>query len=362
MKNIKLKPLNLLFNFVMIALIGIALVGLTPAVLIVAGILALVVGTLLGFVPSAEGSLYMPLSREIWRDQISQNLYKNNKILEKCRNNDDFVVNARILHIPQAGGAPVITKNRSLLPASVLQRVDTDLTIALDEYTTDPYTVIDAETVELSYDKMDSVMYDHMNALKDTIVDNMCINWAPTLATRILRTNATALLVNTHIAGSTGQRRAFTADDLQAAMIRLKKDNVGEGEMIALMSVDMYNQLITSVSATPNRNYLDVLDPKTGLVASLFGFTIMVRNNAVVYDNSATPLVKAYGAAATAADNDAVICFHRDFVWKAQGEIKIFDQQNSPQYYGDMMSALVRFASGRQYANQRGIVSIVQIP
>jgi hypothetical protein len=362
MKNIKLKPLNLLFNFVMLALIGIVVFGATPLVLIVAGALALVVGTLLGFVPSAEGSLYMPLSREIWSAQIARNLYKDNKILEKCRSNDDFVVNARILHIPQAGGVPAVTKNRSLLPASVLQRADTDLTVSLDEYTTDPYIVVDAETKELSYKKMDDILYDHVNALKDTIVDNMCINWAPTLATRILRTQATSALVNTHIAGSTGQRRAFVASDIQAAMTRLKKDNVGEGEMIALMSVDMYDQLVTSLAATPNRNYLDVLDPETGLVAKMFGFTIMVRNNSVVYDNSATPLVKSYGAAAAATDNDAVLCFHKDFVWKAQGEVKIFDQANSPQYYADMMSALVRFASGKQYANQRGIVAIVQVP
>lgn len=360
MKNIKLKPLNLLFNFIVLALIGIALVGATPTVLVASGILSLAIGTFLGFVPTAKGSFYMALQKEIWINTISKNLYRNNSFLALFRNRDEYVMEGKVLHIPQSGGQPIITKNRSLLPASVVNRVDTDLTVSMAEYTSDPFTIANAEIAELSYDKMESMLYDHLSAIKQTIADNALIDVAPTLLARITRTTVAGALVNSHIPGTTGTRRAFLGKDLKIAKIRLLKDNLPEGDLYALMSVDMFDQLVDSLSDNTQRDYLRSLNELEGTIPKLFGFNILVRAGNLVYNAAGSPVPNAYGQAVAISDNDAVLCFHKDFVFKAEGEIKLFTQQDSPQYYGDMASMLVRFIAGREYADQRGIVAIVQ--
>lgn len=293
---------------------------------------------------------------EIWGRYIMGAIFRNNEFLNYCFKADDYVLQGKVVHIPQAGGTAGVTKNRSSLPATVTKRTDTDITYPLDEFTTDPRLIPHADTVELSYNKMDSVMTDDMSALRQTVADNILINWSP--ATNIIRTTGAA--IDTHLVDTTGTRKKLIVKDLQAAQKFLNKQDIPSEGRYALLSADMHDQLITDLSESQYRDFSRALDEKKGIVGKLYGFNIMMRSRVVVYGNEGTPVVKAYGAEADADDNDAVLCWHENALERAMGEVLTFDQSNSPQYYGDLMSFLLRMGGRIRREDEKGVVAIVQ--
>ena len=87
----------------------------------------------------------MAIQKEIWQDHIEGNLFKGNECINAVTIADSYVIQGKVVHIPQAGALPNVVKGRTSLPATVVQRTDTDVTYTLDEYTTDPILIPNAE-------------------------------------------------------------------------------------------------------------------------------------------------------------------------------------------------------------------------
>lgn len=92
----------------------------------------------------------MALQVEIWVKSIIEGLFANNTFAARSVDHSEFV-NNKTVHVPNAGAAPNVEKNRTVFPASVTKREDVDLTYDMDEYTVDPVRISHAEQVELSY-------------------------------------------------------------------------------------------------------------------------------------------------------------------------------------------------------------------
>lgn len=300
----------------------------------------------------------MGIQREIWQDHIEGNLFKNNEFLLASTDAGQFVLQGKVVHIPQAGGLPAVEKNRSSLPATVVQRTDTDVTYALDEYTSDPILIPNAETFELSYNKRESVLGEHEASLRQTIADNLLVTWSPSAAGSILRT--TGVSTAAHTADATGNRRKFALKDLKAAQLALNKQNVPMEGRFALISADMFQQITDELSANEYRDFSMGFDPKEGVLGKLFGFKIMMRSAVVTYTNADTPVVKAAAAATSADDNDAVLCWQQDAVERAMGAVKFFERVDDPTYYGNVYSTSVRMGGRKRRNDQKGIIAIVQ--
>ena len=109
----------------------------------------------------------MAIQKEIWEKSIVEGLFAPNSFLSKAFNADEYVEAGKIVHIPQAGAASKVEKNRTSLPATVKQRTDTDKTFELAAFTTDPVLIPDADKVELSYNKRESVLRQDKLALHE---------------------------------------------------------------------------------------------------------------------------------------------------------------------------------------------------
>lgn len=298
---------------------------------------------------------------EIWSKHIQDNLFKGVEWLMNCFRADEHVLSGKVVHIPQAGAAPAAQKNRSVFPGTVYRRSDTDVTYALDEFTTDPIAIADADTKQLSYDKRASALTEHMGVLQELVADNILINWAPSLATSQIRTsggNYTA-----HLPAATGTRKGLSLADVKKASSTLTKQKISKLDRYMIVSQDMFDQLEDEVKATSTRDYSRIEDPTTGIIAKLYTFNIVVVPNMTpVYTNAATPVVKAYGAAGAATDNDSAICYQKNALELAKGDVKFFANEGDPTHYGDIYSALVN-AGGRIRRNdQKGVVAIIQVP
>lgn len=302
----------------------------------------------------------MAVQVEIWARYIMENLFETNEFLQHSFSADEYVTQGSLVHIPQAGSPPSVEKNRNVFPAVAVRRSDGDVIYPLDVYTTDPSHIPNAELMEISYDKIGSVLSDHMGALRETTGSEMIYKWSPTLAGSIVRTSGAA--VSAHLAGATGNRKKFVKEDLKRARTLLDKQaGIPKTDRYALIDADMFDQLMDDADLIKRDSAMDV-DLKNGIISRLYGFNILVRSASGIYDNAGTPAPKAPGAAAGTADNAGIICWQKNAVERALGTVKFFENLNDPQYYGDVYSALVKFGGRVRREDGKGIVAIVQDP
>jgi hypothetical protein len=305
------------------------------------------------------GVLGMALTVELWEGDIVKNLFKDNEFLNYAVNADQYVLAGKVVHIPNAGGAPAVQKNRSSLPATITKRTDVDITYSLDEFTSDPIKIENADAIELSYDKRQDCLADSQNAVNETVADWILRAWAPTTAARILRTTGTAIVSSVN-ATATGNRAKFITADLKKAQKQFNKDGVSNKERYALFSADMLDQLTDSLTETQYRDFSAAYNAQEGVVGKLYGFNIMQRGSTITYTNAATPVPKDPGAAEAATDNDCVLCWQKQSLERAVGQVKFFELIGDPTLYGDVYSTLLR-AGGRIRRNDcKGVLAIVQ--
>lgn len=297
----------------------------------------------------------MAIQKEIWINSIVEGLFADNSFLSKAFNADMFVNQGKTVHIPNAGAASKVVKNRNTFPAEVKSRTDIDLTFNLDNYSTDPIKIDLAETVELSYNKRESVLRQDKAVLHETISEGILFEWLP-LITNSIRTSGDAVL--SHTPDATGNRKAFTKSDVKKAMTEFNRDNVPMTGRYLLIDADMYDQLLASLTAQEAMAFHAAVDVKNGIVGALYGFNIMMRSRVAVYATAGTK--KAWSAAGAATDNAAALAWHTNSVCRALGEVVAREQLNSPQYYGDIYAFEVR-AGGRAMRNDvKGLTAIIQ--
>jgi Phage capsid protein len=304
----------------------------------------------------ATGSLMAGISVEMWVEQIIGNLFKDNSFLNKCFDESANVLGGAIVHIPQAGALPNVVKNRSVYPAVSIQRTDNDANYVLEVYTTDPTHIPLASTLEISYDKMNSVLAEHIAVINEVVADDILFKWAPTVAGNVLRTTGAA--VSTALAPTaTGTRLKFLKDDLRRAQAAMNKAKIAKEDRYALMPTDILSQLMEDPDLI-KRDYGNEVDIVNGVVLKLYGFNIMERSDTTVYSTAALP--KAPGALGATTDNLAVICWQKNAVAKALGTVDFFENIKDALYHGDVYSVLLKAGARQRRLNGAGVIAIVQ--
>ena len=302
-----------------------------------------------------EGGARMAIQKEIWMSSIVEGLFANNTFLSKAFNADEFVVAGKTVHIPNAGLASLVTKNRAAFPAAVLSRTDVDLTFNLDEYTTDPIRISNAESVELSYSKRESVLKLDKAALIDSVSNDFIYKWSPLVA-QVIRTTGAA--VPAHAPLATLTRLAFTIDDVLAAMNKFNGQDISQDGRYMLVDSVMYGQLIASMTLQQSLAFFSQVDVANGVLGKVHSFNIMMRSKSARYTTAL--VAKDWSTAGIATDNAAVLVWHENSVCRSLGQTEVFERLNDPLYYGDVYDFLVR-AGGRPMRNDvAGLIAIVQ--
>ncbi len=307
-----------------------------------------------------QGVVRMGVEVEIWANYIIERLWKDNQFLANAFSDDDKVLAGKIVHIPQPGSKPEVVKNRSVFPATAVRRTDTDIIYALDEYTTDPTHIPDAEKVHLSYDKIDSVYGDHAGQLAEDVASEAIWKWLtslPTGATNVIRTTGGNTSEDV-LDGATGTRKVMLWNELKTGKKLFDKQNIPSNDRFALLTANMSDQLFTSLSTTQYRDFSQYANAETGVIGKLFGFNIMQRSEVAAFTSALA--VKPVGAEVDTTDQEASILWHKNAVTRALGEVKFFENPDRAEYYGDVYSALLRFGGRRRRADNYGIAAIIQ--
>ncbi len=307
-------------------------------------------------VPLPTGALYGVIL-ETWAKYIIERFWKNNGFLKAAYDDSPYVLQGRIVHIPQIGAVVAISKNRSVFPATASRRTDTEVTYSLDEYTSDPVHIPNIDQIHLSYSKQDSVLGDLMSVLSENVADDMLLKWAAN-AIVFSTTGGSGAATVAPVTGQTGTRLAFHHTDLAKLMVKMNVDNVPKEDRFILIDDNMYDYFYSSLSDTASRDFSRFNDAENGIVGRLHGFNIMTRSAIAMATSGNVP--KALGSAMTATDKLCSFAWQKNSVAFAIGDKKLFQNLNDPLYYGDINSVLV-MAGGRVRRNdQKGVYLIAQ--
>lgn len=294
----------------------------------------------------------MALTREIWINQIVGNLFASNSFAARSIDDSAFV-NYKTVHVPNAGGKPSVTKGRAEFPATVQTRTDNDLTYTIGEFTTDPFRIQNAEKVELSYDKLESIMGASRLALQEAVADDLLKAWVPSTFTSVVTTGSS---VAHYLDSQTGNRKKVTLADILSVKKEFDKADIPAEGRCALLDYEMYNELLDALTANEYHAFLASADAQKGTVGSLFGFDFYQRSKAlrVVADGS------ALASSAAATDSAAGLFWQKDCVSRAIGSTDMFEQASDPTYYSDIVSFAVRAGGSYRRYDKKGVVVLYQ--
>ena len=371
MKNLKFNLKGYFYNIVALLFVAALFTPITPAVAAGSGLVAFATGTVLSFVPELP-ALFMAIQVEIWQNHIEEELFKDNAFLRYSFNADANVINSKAVHIPQSGGSGNVVKNRTSLPATIRKRTDTDVIYLLDEYTTDPVLIPNADTHELSYEKRSSVLGEDQAKLMQAVADETIYNWlhspvygtygASTFpATSILLTSGDSVVASAE--GATGTRKGLTEADLQRAKTFLKKQKRWvNGQMYGMITATMEAELFPANNIVTTTAMASVTEEerREGVMYKLQGFNLIVRTD--VTRMNAADAILAPEAVGSTTDDEVAMFWYKDAVEFALGGVKAFENLSDPTMYGDVYSFLLRSGGRARRAAYEGIVLLRQAP
>ena len=330
------------------------------------------------FMERPTGAFFAGVTPEIWQKDIVENLFKNNEFMLQSIDESQYVLGGSVVHIPQAGAASKATRNRQQLPATITNRKDTDVTYALDEITTDPRFISDADKAELSYDKRMSCIADDLQAIQEIAANAMLYRWAPTF---FMKTSGSSKAAHY----GTGTRKAPTIADFKTAKKIFNKWNIAKGDRFVILDSDMISQLTDELLATTSRDTMAVYDPVSGELRGLEGFKIYERSTVLLasaqtltavanseYFKWTSDTSKLYtieefaeieaGEKSAATTSAAVALFwSKTAVSRALGNTKMFDNPGSATMYGDIYSFLQRIGGRARRGDGKGVLGLIQV-
>jgi hypothetical protein len=371
------KFLNLFFNLAVALFIGVVAAAYFPVnpLLVAVGlftafsagkVVLLFVYKILSIQVDRNAALLMAVQTEVWENMIAENLFKDYAWVKRAKDRSGFVLNNAVVHIPQAGAKPSASKNREVFPLPIVKRNDSDVTYPIDEISTEATYIPDADKIELSYDKISSVIRDHFGVLSETTARDILDRWYPSAASKIVRTTGVDTAV--YLTGQTGNRNKYMVADVATAKTQLILDTKREtGNRVLIMTEGAYNQLKSDPVVT-DKDTMDSVGAvwSNGDLTKIHGFDIIRTDVTGRYDNTATPVKRTFQDMVdldfAATDNDVMLLVDLNFVHFALGEIKFFENLNDAQYQGDIYSALVRVGGRLERNDQVGVIAIIQEP
>ena len=259
------------------------------------------------------------------------------------------------MHVPNAGAPSGVEINRTQKPASVKARTDNDLSYNMDELTTNPIYIPNIETVELSYDKRNSVLWNDRMELQKQAHQNLLYRWFE--ESTVVETTGAARAAHT-TATATGNRKKMSKDTVLALMTKFNQEDVPADGRYILLDAVMYADLLEDLTDKELSAFLNSADAQQGVLGRLYGFDILQRSQ-VLRLTSAKKLLK-WSEASAATELAAGLAWQKNCVSRAMGDIKMFDSTDDPTYYGDIYSFLMRVGGSYRRYDKKGIACIVE--
>jgi hypothetical protein len=259
------------------------------------------------------------VNKEIWIDVLKEKFYRSGDFLDGVNDWSAFV-EFNTINFADSGGDPEVLVNNTTYPINTAQRTDTAKTIALDTYDTENTRVRNVEEIEAAYNKLESVVKQHRNAIRQKYYDKAIHAYGPSADgtnTPIIQTSGTA---DVALAGLTGSFKRCTLKDI----MRLQEkwdllDYPEEGRVLVL-----HPSHIKDLLAEDSALFKAFAQLESGRLINMFGFKLKKYSNTPLFVEAALTKV-AFGTAKDAATHTiSSIAFLEIEVMKAEGTVEMF--------------------------------------
>lgn len=256
----------------------------------------------------------MPLNKEIWVPSIIGHLHQANTVLAKSVDHSEYI-DGKTVHVPNAGAAAKIGKNVTSLPLAVSSRTDLDLTYNIDDFKIYPIVVTDAEQVELSYNKRESITAESRAKLYDEVTGDTVAKWVSG-AKPVKKTGA-------------------IKDAIKAAAKQFAKDRVPKGERYIMLTEDGYYDFLAELSDKEQFAFSASADSAKGILGTFFGFQFV--------DEYYLP------------KDVQMFAWQKQSLSHAIGDLKLYEDEGNPTYYGDVISGEIRAGGSVVRSDKKGV-------
>lgn len=312
---------------------------------------------------TAQRGLAYGVALEFWEATVAEYLFREYPWLMRAKDRSGFVLENSVVHIPQAGAAPGGTRNRSIYPVPVVKRSDSDLTYVIDQISTEATHIQNAEKIELSYDKVGSVLGDHIKQLNYLAAKNAMYRWANGFDTSDNMVGTTGAATASYLSGTSGNRNKLLVADVASAKTILNnqtKRDLNPGKRALILSENAYLQLKSDAAIdTIDERELVGAVVKDGDLVKIHGFDI-IRTDVMPITNSSEVVYDPFDYTAASGDQEIALLVDFDYVHIAKSAIKVFETLADATWQGDLYSCLLRMGASRERTDQAGIVAIVQ--
>ena len=298
----------------------------------------------------------MAVFKEIWVADIAANIFRDNSFIVRSKDDSQYV-DGKVVHLPQSGTKPGVVKNRATFPGTATQRTDNELTYVIDSYTTDPMHLLNADEMQVSYDKRQSIIGDHTAMISERVADWILYYWTPSTASRMVASTGGAKPATAPSAA--GNRKKVVLLDIINAKRKLDTEDIPQEGRVMVVPAEMFNDIL-EIEGVISADKFGQQTIVNGVVAKLLGFDIYIRSRVAIVDTSGAPDPKTPTDAGGADDSHAILLYHPMFVRRAMGEVKLYVDEDSPIYYGDVFSAEVLAGGQKSYTDSRGIVLLYE--
>lgn len=213
-----------------------------------------------------------------------------------------------VIHLVAVGADPDVLLNNTTYPIDIQNLDDGDIPISLDKYQTKATRITDDELHAISYDKMQSVIERHRDAVNET-------KYAKAIHALAPQSNTAA----TFVSGTTG---AASPDGTRAMLIRadiigLKKafddQRIPVSGRVLVLCTDHVQDLLQNDQKFSEQYY----NYTTGKISNLYGFEVYEYAECPYFTQAGAKV--AYGGVPGSTDRRASVAFYAPRMFRATG-------------------------------------------
>jgi hypothetical protein len=271
------------------------------------------------------------LNKQVWTSQIMEKFYPEASFLNYAKDMTAYVENDKI-NLADCGFDPEVLINNTTYPIPIVERADMPISLELDFYETKNTLVRNPETVELAYDKLESVIYGHRNALKSSTGQKAAHAYAPAS-----NTVDTPILITTGSDNGEGFKRLVPED-----ILKLKKkydllDIPFENRYLVLDPNHLEDLILFDL-----KSFKDITDFVNGQPNRFAGFNILQYTKTPKY-NVSTLTKLPWGAIADSNTTFGSFSFSSEEVMKCDGSVNMYERINDPEQRATIVGFDKRF-------------------
>lgn len=271
------------------------------------------------------------LNKQVWLDQIQENFYPEASFLNYVKDFSELAEND-IINMANCGIDPEVLINNTTYPIAITEREDTPLSFELNLFETTNTLVRNPTSIELNYDKMESVVYGHRMSLSSKTGEKAAHAYAPSS-----NSANTPIIVTTGEDNGEGYKRVRVED-----FLKLKRQfdalDIPSNKRFLVLHPNHTEDLILH----DLKSFKDITDFKNGEPNKFAGFNILEYTKNPKYKFSDLTK-KPFGSV---DDADTAFCsfaFSGDEVMKADGTMQMYERYNDPELRGTVVGFDKRF-------------------